>query len=266
MCNMVREKTGNKEKTMDAATVRALLEAEADPEKAIQMKRFFKTGPGEYGEGDSFWGLSTPQIRKIVKTARQLPLVEIERLLEDPVHEVRACGLLILVDRFGKGSEQERETLVALYLQRTDRINNWDLVDISASIIGVWLKDKKRDLLYRLADSSNLWEQRIAVVSTLALIKNDDFTDILALADKLRTHRHDLMHKALGWMLREVGKRDKAVLEHFLERSVSDLPRTLLRYAIERFPEPERKAWLKREYRKPARAHRGKALRVPRAD
>lgn len=241
---------------MDAATVRALLEVEADPERAAHLKRFFKTGPGEYGEGDIFWGVPTPQIRKIVKTVRHLPLSEMERLLEDPVHEVRACGLLFLVDHFKKGTEQQREALVDLYLRRTDRINNWDLVDISASVIGLWLRDKERDPLYRLADSSNLWEQRIAVVSTWALIKDNDFTDILALAEKLHTHPHDLMHKALGWMLREVGKRDKAVLEQFLDRHVSNLPRTLLRYAIERFPEPERKAWLHRERHVPARKKR----------
>lgn len=231
---------------MDAAAIRALLAAQADPRRAEQSSRFFKTGPGQYAEGDVFLGLSTPQMTAIARQGRDLSLAEVEKLLDDPAHEARSCALCILVERYKKADEDTRRTIVDFYLGHTARINNWDLVDASACILGQWLLDKDRDILYRLADSSNLWEQRLAVVSTLTLIKRGDFTDILALAEKLQGHPHDLMHKALGWMLREVGKKDKAVLEAFLDRFITTLPRTTLRYAIERFSEAERKAWLKK--------------------
>lgn len=231
---------------MNAQKIRQLLQAQAHPEKVAHVQRFFKTGPGQYGEGDVFWGIPTPEIRAVVKQGRDVPLAEIEVLLEDAIHEVRACAVLLLVARFDKGDEAQRAEVIDLYVRRAQRINNWDLVDISCAIVGRWLEDKERSLLYRWADSANMWEQRIAVVSTLPLIKKGDFKDILALTEKLMGHKHDLMHKAMGWMLREVGKKDKAVLEGFLDKYVRLLARTTLRYAIERFPEDERKAWLRR--------------------
>lgn len=235
---------------LTASILRDRLLALADPARAAHHLRFFRTGPGEYGEGDHFLGLTSPQVRAVAKDGRGLTLTEVERLLDDAVHEIRACGLVILVEQFKKADEVARKAIIELYLRRTDRINNWDLVDISCAILGQWLADKPRDqieaLLDRLAASPVMWEQRIAVVSTLPLIKSGDFQDILRLAERLKSHPHDLMHKALGWMLREVGKKDKTVLDAFLERHVRTLPRTTLRYAIERFPEPERKAWLRR--------------------
>lgn len=231
---------------MKANDIRQILQQQADSEKALHMQRFFKTGPGQYGEGDIFWGLTSPMVRAVVKQGKVLPLAEMEVLLEDAVHEVRACAVLLLAERYAKGDTATRAAVIDLYLRRSDRVNNWDLVDISCAMVGRWLEDKDRSLLYRLADSPNMWEQRIAVVSTLPLIKNGDFVDILALTKKLMGHPHDLMHKAMGWMLREVGKKDKGVLERFLGTYVRRLPRTTLRYAIERFPEEERKVWLHR--------------------
>lgn len=230
---------------MNATDIRSLLAAQADPTRAEHSLRFFKTGPGQYAEGDQFWGLTSAQVRAAAKQGRDLSLDDLERLLEDCRHESRACALLILVEQFRKGDEAVRQNIVDFYLRRTDRINNWDLVDTSACILGQWLADKPRDLLYRLADSPNLWEQRLAVVATLTFIKQGGFTDILALAEKLLNHPHDLIHKALGWMLREVGKQDKAALEAFLARRAANLPRTSLRYALERFPAAERQMWMK---------------------
>lgn len=238
---------------MNAASIRSMLEEQARPSQVEHSQRFFKTGPGEYAEGDIFWGIPTPVTRAVVRQGKDLPLAEVERLLEDPIHEVRACALCILVEQFRKAAPGRKgavparqQAIIDLYLRRTDRINNWDLVDISCGILGEWLADKDRAILYRLADSPNMWEQRIAVVATMPLIKRGDFTDILALGEKLLSHPHDLMHKALGWMLREVGKKDKATLEAFLNRHIAALPRTTLRYAIERFPAPERQVWLKK--------------------
>lgn len=231
---------------LTAEQARDLLAREASPEKARAMSRFFRTGPGEYAEGDVFWGVVAPRMRAVAAAAVALPLPEVERLLEDPVHEVRACALVILTLRFRKGDESQQAAIIDLYLRRADCANNWDLVDISAGMLGEWLRRRDRAVLRQLADSPVLWRQRIAVVATLPLIRAGDFTDILDLTRRLIRHPHDLMRKALGWMLREVGKRDKAVLEGFLERHVHDLARTTLRYAIERFPEAERKAWLQR--------------------
>lgn len=231
---------------LTAEQARDLLAREASPEKARAMSRFFRTGPGEYAEGDVFWGVVAPRMRAVAAAAVALPLPEVERLLEDPVHEVRACALVILTLRFRKGDESQQAAIIDLYLRRADCANNWDLVDISAGMLGEWLRRRDRAVLRQLADSPVLWRQRIAVVATLPLIRAGDFTDILDLTRRLIRHPHDLMRKALGWMLREVGKRDKAVLEGFLERHVHDLARTTLRYAIERFPEVERKAWLQR--------------------
>lgn len=227
-----------------AQQVKKELEKHADRERAIHSLRFFKTGKGEYGEGDVFIGITVPDQRKVAKQYRGLSFTEIERLLNSKVHEHRLTGLLILVYQYQ--NTQDKKALVHFYLNHTDRVNNWDLVDTSAhKILGEWLLDKKdRRVLYTLARSKNLWEQRIAVVATLAFINNNQFEDIIELAQKLLHHKHDLMHKAIGWMLREMGKRDIQPLVQFLNEHAHEMPRTMLRYAIERLPEKQRAQYM----------------------
>lgn len=218
-----------------------------DPVKREYLPKFFKTGKGEYGEGDKFLGVVVPNTRLVAKRHKDAPFDVMAELLQSEWHECRLCALLMLVERFKKSDEKERKLIYNFYLSQTARINNWDLVDLSApGIVGEYLKDKPREELYRLADSGLLWEQRIAVVSTYTLIKNNDFIDILALSERLLHHPHDLMRKAVGWMLREVGKRDEDLLVQFLEKYAKVMPRTMLRYAIEKFPEEERKEFMKR--------------------
>ncbi|MDK2852149.1 MAG: hypothetical protein PWQ38_414 [Proteiniphilum sp.] len=221
---------------MQASTIKASLLAFGTPERAQHSSYFFKTGMGEYGEGDRFIGCSVPEIRRVAAAHMDASFQELKKLLDDPLHECRLCALVILTGQFKKADETGREKIVRFYLSHTDRVNNWDLVDLSCyHIIGEWLKDKgDRSLLYRLADSGLLWEQRIAMVSTLAFIRNNDFEDTLRLSERFLTHHHDLIHKASGWMLREVGKRDEEVLARFLDRFHQVMPRTMLRYAIER--------------------------------
>ena len=220
----------------------------ANPEKARFLQRFFKTGPGQYAEGDIFLGLVVPLTRSIAKTCKQTPLPELQKLMESEYHEARLCALLIVTEQFKKASEAERKTLYDFYLKNARRINNWDLVDVTCPhVVGAYLLDKDRSVLYDLAASDNLWEQRIAMVSTVAFIRNREFTDTLALAERLMTHKHDLMHKAVGWMLREVGKKDRETLTDFLERTATRLPRTSLRYAIEHYPEEQRQYFLKKK-------------------
>ena len=243
------------------AEIEAALRACSQPEKQIMLPKFFKTGPGEYGEGDRFLGVVVPDTRQVAKQYKNEPFPVLAGLLQSPWHECRLCALLVLVERFKKSDETGRKEIFDFYLNHTDRVNNWDLVDLSApGIVGEYLLDKERDILYRLAESPLLWNRRIAVVSTLTFIRNRDFIDILRLsAHFLHTplhtdaHKnahtsprmHDLMQKAIGWMLREMGKRDKELLEQFLTEHVSLMPRTMLRYAIEKFPEAERLSWLK---------------------
>lgn len=230
-----------------AADIQRELETYADPVKREYLPRFFKTGKGEYGEGDKFLGVVVPNTRTVAKQHKDAPFAVMAELLQSQWHECRLCALLMLVERFKKSGEKERKLIYDFDLSQTARINNWDLVDLSApGIVGEYLKDKSRDDLYRLADGALLWEQRIAVVSTYTLIKNGDFTDILALSERLLHHPHDLMRKAVGWMLREMGKRDKDLLVQFLEKHSKVMPRTMLRYAIEKFPEEERKEFMKR--------------------
>lgn len=218
-----------------------------DPVKREYLPNFFKTGKGQYGEGDKFLGVVVPNTRLVAKRHKDAPLEVMAELLQSEWHECRLCALLMLVERFKKTDEKGRKAIYDFYLSQTARINNWDLVDLSApGIVGEYLKDKVRKDLYRLADSDLLWEQRIAVVSTYTLIKNNDFIDILALSEKLLYHKHDLMQKAVGWMLREMGKRDKELLVQFLEKHCKVMPRTMLRYAIEKFSEEERKEFMKR--------------------
>lgn len=220
------------------------------PEKAARLSRFFKTGKGEYGEGDRFLGIPVPETRRVAKAHWDAPFEELHALLESPWHEARLCALLILVERFKrKGtSEKERADIHGFYLRHARRCNNWDLVDLSCPTVvgGYLLAQSDRSCLYRLAASGNLWEQRIAMVSTYALISNHQFADALNLAKQLMGHKHDLMHKAVGWMLREIGKRDRPTLTAFLEEYAARLPRTALRYAIEHYPEEERQRYMRK--------------------
>lgn len=234
---------------MKASDVKNALQRIANPEKALLLQGFFKTGEGQYGEGDLFLGITVPQQRTISKTFKELPLTEIETLLHEPFHECRLTALIILVNRFKKTkTDADRKLIVDLYLRNTAYINNWDLVDLSACyILGEYLLDKDRSLIYRLAESDSLWEQRIAVLTTFTFIRNEDFADNLLIAEMLLNHKHDLMHKAIGWMLREIGKRNKSILVDFLMQYSIQMPRTMLRYAIEKFPEEERQYFLKRK-------------------
>lgn len=219
-------------------------------EKREILPRFFKTGKGEYGEGDRFMGIVVPDIRKVAKAHKEASISDIEVLLASEYHEMRLCGLLIMVLRWKKATETERRTMFDFYLAHTACINNWDLVDLSApAIVGGYLMDKPRDILYRLAESRLLWDNRIAIVSTFAFIKKADLDDTYALADKMMHHPHDLMHKAIGWMLREAGKRDARRLYEYVEEHRTVMPRTMLRYAIEKFSETERKHLMRREAR-----------------
>lgn len=233
---------------MTASFVLNELLSMANPGKAAFLQRFFKTGPGQYAEGDIFLGLVVPLTRSIAKANMQTPLSELQLLIQSDYHEARLCALLILVEQFKRAKEPERKIVYEFYLNNARRINNWDLVDVTCPhIVGAYLLDKDRSRLYELAASDNLWEQRIAMVSTVAFIRNYEFSDTFALAERLLTHKHDLMHKAIGWMLREVGKKSREELTAFLERHATTLPRTSLRYAIEHYPEAERLYFLKKK-------------------
>ncbi len=221
----------------------------ASPQKAEGLKRFFKTGKGQYGEGDIFLGIQVPDSRKIVKKYAGIPLEDALRLLSSKIHEERLIALLIMVEKAKRSDEAGKETIYKKYLENTKYINNWDLVDLSADkIVGSYLFDKPKDILYSLAISKNLWERRIAVLSTFDFIKKGAYEDILNIAKILLNDPHDLIHKAVGWMLREVGKRcSQEVLEQFLLANYKQMPRTMLRYAIERLPETLRLQYLKGE-------------------
>lgn len=253
-----------KNRMITAAEIEALLKAGHDDRQRDHLMRFFKTGKGQYGEGDKFLGLKVPQTRAIVKEARLLvPMAEIEKLLYSPWHEVRLSGLLLLVEEMKantpkksdaratlKEKAENREAIARFYLRHARQANNWDLVDLSCEyILGPYMRFSDEDnyqILYRLAESENLWEQRISVVTTLDFIRNGIISPTLTICDMLISHPHDLIHKAIGWMLREIGKRDKDILTEYLEKNYSRMPRTALRYAIERMPEPERLYWLHR--------------------
>ncbi|MFH0836489.1 MAG: DNA alkylation repair protein [Candidatus Micrarchaeota archaeon] len=218
------------------------LQTLADPAQAKNLQRFFKTGKGEYGEGDVFLGIKVPVQRGVASKFKELPLAEVKALLKSKVHEHRMVALFILVNRFEKTGEKERKEIVEVYLKNTANINNWDLIDLSApKIIGSWLLDKDRRVLYKLAKSSSLWERRIAVLSCFMFIKHGEFKDALAIAELLLNDKHDLIHKAVGWMLREIGNKDLRVEEEFLKKHAKEMPRTMLRYAIEKFPETREK-------------------------
>ena len=226
---------------MTLASLRRDLRAVATPEHAEVSRRFFKTGQGEYGAGDKFLGIRIPRLREVVRRHADLPFPDVEKLLDSAWHEERLAGLLILVRRYRK----EPETVFALYRRKIARVNNWDLVDSSAPhIVGAYLETRDRAWLYALAKSSSLWERRIAMLATQHLIRRGDFADALAIAKLLLHDTHDLIHKAAGWMLREVANRDLAAAETFLREHAPRMPRTMLRYAIEKFPEPLRRRYL----------------------
>ncbi len=226
---------------MDCESVKSDLRLLSDPKKAQILSRFFKTGKGQYGEGDIFLGISVPNQRKVARKYSDLELNELQKLLNSKIHEHRLTSILILVDKYKK----DRKIIFDFYLKNTKNINNWDLVDLSApNIVGNFLLNSNRKVLYKLVRSNNLWEKRIAILATAAFIKNNDFEDILKISKILINDKHDLIHKALGWMLREVGKKDQEVLEKFLNDHCRQMPRTMLRYAIERFEENKRKSYL----------------------
>jgi 3-methyladenine DNA glycosylase AlkD len=235
---------------MTAIQFRQELEKLANPRNAFELQRFFKTGPGDYGEGDIFWGIKVPFTRDLVKKFRQMPLEEIALLIPDPVHEVRMGGGFLLVECYKRSDEAGKKACYDFYMEHATCFNNWDLVDMTCHhIVGDWLLNRDRNPLYTLAASENLWEQRISVISTFHFIRKNDFNDCLELAKILLNHQHDLIHKAVGWMLREVGKRNPLVEKEFLieDMRYTRMPRTMLRYAIEKFPERQRQAFLKGE-------------------
>ena len=231
---------------MSLEELRQTIKKSANPAQAKILSRFFKTGRGEYGEGDEFLGIKVPISRSIAKQFKDLALTEIQELLNSPIHEERLIALFILIEHFKKADEHTKKIIFNFYLRNTKRVNNWDLVDLSAErIIGVYLLDKDNNVLFKLARSKNLWEKRIAIMSTFHFIKNGNYETTLAIADMLLKDEHDLIHKAVGWMLREIGNRNLKVEETYLEKHYKIMPRTMLRYAIEKFPEKIRQAYLK---------------------
>jgi len=231
---------------VSVAGIRKDLKGKADPVKARLLRGFFKTGKGEYGEGDIFIGVTVPELRKIAKRHSTVSLDGIKELLSSGIHEERLVSLLILIDKYSNGNETERGEIFKFYINNLSGINNWDLVDISApKIVGEHLMERDRKFLYRLAKSPNLWERRISIISTLRFIRVGDFKDTFGIAHILIDDRHDLMHKSLGWMLREVGKLDMEAEEEFLRSHLRRIPRTSLRYAIERFPWSKRAIYMR---------------------
>lgn len=216
-------------------------------QKAKIYKRFFKAKKGEYGEGDIFIGLTVPKLRAIARKYSNTNLVVIKRLLENKIHEYRMTALLILVNKYQKSDEFKKKEIVDYFLKHTKYINNWDLVDLSADkILGDYLLNKDKKILYKLARSKNIWERRIAIIATFNFVKNNKFSDTLKISEMLISDSHDLVHKAVGWMLREVGKRNPEVLEKFLQNYHQQMPRIMLRYAIERFTEEKREHYLRK--------------------
>ena len=225
--------------------VRSELQAFADPIRADFVVRYFQAKPGQYAEGDQFWGVSNPQVRQVVRRWCTLPPGQLLLLLHDPIHECRLTALLIMVDQFAKASEEGRRELYGMYVSNMKYINNWDLVDASArDIVGRYLYDKDRSVLLDMARQPDLWTQRVAIVATHYYIRKGEYQDTLAVARLLLEHTHHLIHKAVGWMLREVGKRDLDVLEEFLHEHIREMPRTSLRYAIERLQPSRRQYYL----------------------
>ena len=220
------------------------LEKAGNKEKAIILSRFFKTGKGQYGEGDIFLGIVVPKQREIANKYSTLSLQDVQRLLSSKIHEHRLTALLVLVLQYQNSNDKK---IIDFYLKNTKYINNWDLVDLSADkILGNYLIDKDKSILYKLAKSNNLWKRRISIISTFAFIKKNKFEDTLKISEILLNDKHDLIQKAVGWMLRELGKRNQEIEEKFLKKHYKKMPRTMLRYAIERFTEEKRKFYIQK--------------------
>jgi 3-methyladenine DNA glycosylase AlkD len=240
---------------MNARQCQTRLRSLGNPDDAAFLAGFFKTGPGEYGDGDVFIGVRVPAIRKAAREFKSLPLCEVLRLLRSKIHEERLAALAILVLQTTKADAETRKRVYDAYLANTKYVNNWDLVDLSApQLVGIYLADKSRKPLYRLAKSSWLWDRRISILATFAFIRRGDFNDALKIAERLLGDKEDLIHKAVGWMLREIGKRDRAVLLAFVDAHCRVMPRTMLRYAIEKLPETQRRRYLTRSRQKARRS------------
>lgn len=228
------------------AHIQKELDSNANPEKSSNLQRFFKTGPGEYGEGDIFLGLNMPTIRRIAKANKEADFSEVRHLLASGIHEYRLCGFILLTYKFKAANDEIKTAICNFYLENLDSCNNWDLVDCSASeILGNYLLDKDTSVLDELSQTGHLWRERVSMVATYAFIKKDIYTHTFRIAEILLHHKHDLIHKAVGWMLREAGKRDQNAETTFLKNHYKTMPRTMLRYAIEKYPESERQAFLK---------------------
>jgi 3-methyladenine DNA glycosylase AlkD len=231
--------------TARLSDVRATIRAAADPVRAVGVAKFFKTAPGDYGEGDRFLGITVPTLRKIARTNRTLTGADTLKLLQSPWHEGRLVALLILVDAHERATSKEKTALHKAYLANTAFVNNWDLVDSSAEeLVGSHIATNGVRMLERLAKSKSLWERRIAIIATFHTIKQKEFEPTIQIAERLLGDEHDLIHKAVGWMLREVGKRDEATMRRFLDRHATAMPRVALRYAIERLDDVQRKRYL----------------------
>ncbi len=231
---------------MSLTEIRKAISKQKNPTQAIILQRFFKTGKGEYGEGDIFYGIKVPEQRTIAEQFKDLDFDDLKRLILSKVHEERLIAAFILVDQFKSGDEKKKKIVFDLYLKNRKGINNWDLVDLSApKIVGAYLIDKEKDLLYKFANSNDLWKKRISIISTQAFIREHFFEDTLNISKILLHDKHDLIHKAVGWMLREIGNRDLETEEDFLMKHYKTMPRTMLRYAIEKFPEQRRIAYLR---------------------
>ncbi len=231
---------------MKAQDIQRRLKRFGNPEHAAISQRFFKTGPGEYGEGDIFIGIRVPVLRRLVKEFKDLPASEVASLLRTPIHDERLLAILLFVRIFKNGDDDVKKDIYDLYLKSTEFINNWDLVDASAEhIVGAFLMEKNKRPLYRLAQSKELWERRISIMATFHFVKHHEFSETIKICSMLLSDRHDLIHKATGWMLREIGKRDLKIEEKYLKAHYKKMPRTMLRYAIEKFPEEKRQRYLK---------------------
>jgi 3-methyladenine DNA glycosylase AlkD len=230
---------------MPLKNIRRALRRHRDKEKAKVLRGFFKTGPGQYAEGDIFLGVTVPVLRRLAKQFQGLGLKPAVELLRSPIHEERLLALLVLILRYRESDVDNKIRIYRICLENTKYINNWDLVDVTAKhIVGDFLKDKDKDVLYELARSNFLWDRRIAILSTFRFIENNQFKEAIKIAGLLLSDRHDLIHKAAGWMLREVGKRNLKIEERFLKKHYKTMPRTMLRYAIEKFPENKRRSYL----------------------
>lgn len=230
---------------MSLIEIRKVILKQKNPAQAVILQRFFKIGKGEYGEGDIFYGIKVPVQKSIAKLFKDLSLNDLKELINSKIHEERLIAAFIFVDQYKRGDDKKKKVIYDFYLKHRKGINNWDLVDLSApKIVGAYLIDKEKNPLYKFAKSKDLWEKRISIISTQAFIREHYFEDTLKIAEILLNDKHDLIHKAVGWMLREVGNRDQKTEEEFLRKRYKTMPRTMLRYAIEKFPEKERKSYL----------------------